>query len=138
HGDTNLHDDFPENYDETDVARISEFLVPLQPPPRHLLYVCGLTTACRHPELRNDIKDKGKNVIDMDTNLEKPDAKVAAAREKKERQNLVKAEAKCVGADAGGAGGSRKKRKIQKKDDSVQFGSEGTLSVTPRQAIPEI
>ncbi|GJS86016.1 hypothetical protein Tco_0752557 [Tanacetum coccineum] len=134
YGDTNLHDDFPANYDETDVARISEFLVPLRPPPRHLLYVCVLTTACRHPELRYDIKDNGKNVIDMDTflklpswtgtvvkltvaqkNLEKPDAKVAAAREKKERQNLAKAEAKRTGADVG-----------------------GTLSVTPRQAIPEI
>ncbi|GKC76595.1 hypothetical protein Tco_1127369 [Tanacetum coccineum] len=98
----------PQNYDETDVARISEFLVPLQPPPRHLLYVCGLTTACRHPELRNDIKDKGKN-----------------------------AEAKCVGADAGGAGGSRKKRKIQKKDDSFSFlGSEGPSVGHPSQAIP--
>ncbi|GKA08150.1 hypothetical protein Tco_0687481 [Tanacetum coccineum] len=153
HGDTNLHDDFLANYDETDVTRISEFLVPLRPPPRHLLYVCGLTTACRHPELCYDIKDKGKNVIDMDNflklpswtgiivtqkNLEKPDAKVAAAREKKKRRNLAKAKAKRAGADAGGVGGSRKKRKIQKKDDSVQSWSERTLSVTPRQAIPEI
>ncbi|GJS26522.1 hypothetical protein Tco_0487142 [Tanacetum coccineum] len=122
HGDTNLHDDFSANYDETDVARISEFLQRPQPrvtPP--------LPVGTKLPELTAAQK-----------NLEKPDTKVAAAREKKERQNLAKEEAKRAGADAGGAGGSRKKQKIQKKDDSVQSWSEGTLSVTPRQAIPEI
>nr|GEZ64841.1 hypothetical protein [Tanacetum cinerariifolium] len=61
HDDTNLHDDFPTHYDEGEVARMSEFLVPLRPPPRHLLYVCGLTTTCRHPELRYDIKDPDMN-----------------------------------------------------------------------------
>ncbi|GJS27244.1 gypsy type transposase [Tanacetum coccineum] len=183
HGDTNLHDDFPTNYDEGEVARMSEFLVPLRPPPRHLLYVCGLTTACRHPELRYDIKDRDMNVIDMDTflklptwtgtvvsrgdpipeeqrskprvtpplpvgaklpeltsaqkNLEKPDAKIAAAREKKEQQNLVKAKAKRAGA--GGGEGSRKRRKVPKNDESIRSGSEATLSATPlHQAGPEV
>nr|GEV88571.1 hypothetical protein [Tanacetum cinerariifolium] len=149
HGDTDLHDDFPATYNENDAARLSEFLVPLRPPPRHLLYVCGLTTACRHPELHYNIKDRDNNVISMDTflkiptwtgivvskgnpimeeqrpkprvtpplavgvavseltpfqkNLEKPNPKIAAAREKKDRQNLANAEAKRVGAEAAGA-----------------------------------
>ncbi|GKC06641.1 hypothetical protein Tco_0998251 [Tanacetum coccineum] len=61
HGDTDLHDDFLIGYDDHDVARLSDFLVPLRPPPGHILYVCGLTTLCRHPELRYDIKDQDKN-----------------------------------------------------------------------------
>nr|GEV58873.1 reverse transcriptase domain-containing protein [Tanacetum cinerariifolium] len=52
HGDTNLYDNFPNNYDED----------------------------------------------------EKPDAKIAAAREKKEHQNLVKAKAKRAGAGGGEVG----------------------------------
>nr|GEY93888.1 hypothetical protein [Tanacetum cinerariifolium] len=44
-----------------EVARMFEFLVPLRPPPRHLLYVCRLTTACQHPELSYDIKDRDMN-----------------------------------------------------------------------------
>nr|GEU97965.1 hypothetical protein [Tanacetum cinerariifolium] len=60
-----------KGYDDHDVARLSEFLVPLRPPSL-LLYVCGLTTICRHSELRYDIKDQDKNVIDMDTFLKLP------------------------------------------------------------------
>ncbi|GJX42882.1 hypothetical protein Tco_0257872 [Tanacetum coccineum] len=183
HDDTNLHDNFPNNYDEGEVTRMFEFLVPLRPPPRHLLYVCGLTTACRHPELRYDIKDRDMNVIDMDTflklptwtrtvvsrgdpileeqrpkpwmtpplsvraklpkltaaqkNLEKPDGKIVAAREKKEQQNLVKTKAKRAGG--GGGEGSKKRRKVQKNNESIQSGSEATLSATPlHQANPEV
>nr|GEY70936.1 hypothetical protein [Tanacetum cinerariifolium] len=55
-----------------EVERLSEFLVPLRTPPRHLLYVCGLTTACRHPGLSYSIKDQDKNVISMDTFLKLP------------------------------------------------------------------
>ncbi|GJU26008.1 ribonuclease H-like domain-containing protein [Tanacetum coccineum] len=62
HGDTDLHDDFSASYNENDVARLSEFLVPLRPPPRHLLYVCGLTTSFRHPELQYNIRDQDNNV----------------------------------------------------------------------------
>nr|GEW83683.1 hypothetical protein [Tanacetum cinerariifolium] len=69
HGDTNLHDNFPTNYNEGKVARMSKFLVPFRPPPRYLLYVCGLTTACQHPELRYNIKHPDITVIDMDTFL---------------------------------------------------------------------
>ncbi|GJS75917.1 hypothetical protein Tco_0725798 [Tanacetum coccineum] len=72
HGDTDLHDYFPSNFNQDDVDRLSEFLVPLRPPPRHLLYVCGLTTACRHPELPYHIKDQDRNVINMDTFLKLP------------------------------------------------------------------
>ncbi|GJV09474.1 hypothetical protein Tco_1347130 [Tanacetum coccineum] len=83
HGDTDLHDDFPTTYSESDAARLSEFLVPLRSPPRHLLYVCGLTTACRHPELQYNINDQDKNG-------------------KEESTNLAKAKAKRVGAEAAG------------------------------------
>ncbi|GJZ88751.1 hypothetical protein Tco_0660533 [Tanacetum coccineum] len=182
HGDTDLHDDFPTNFSASDAARLSEVLVPLRPPPRHLLYVCGLTTACRHPEMRYDIKDQHNNVVSMDTlklpswtgtvvsrgdpipddqrpklrvtppleagakipdltafqkNLEKPNSKIVAARERKEKQNLAKAEAKRGGAEANE--GPKKKRKVQKHNVSIQSGSEGTLSVTPlHQAEPEV
>ncbi|GJS23949.1 hypothetical protein Tco_0452581 [Tanacetum coccineum] len=182
-GDTDLHDDFLTYYNVSDAARLSEVLVPLRPPPRHLLYVCGLTTACRHPEVRYDIKDQHSNVIDMDTflklpswtgtivsrgdpipddqrpkprvtpplkagakipdltafqkNLEKPNSKIAAARERKEKQNLAKAEAKHSGTEANE--GPKKKQRVQKHHVSIQYGSEGTLSVTPlHQAEPEV
>nr|GEV54660.1 hypothetical protein [Tanacetum cinerariifolium] len=117
HSDTDLHDDFPTHFNEDDVARLSEFQVPLRPPPRHLLYMCGLTTTCRHPGLQYHIKDQDKNVISMDTFLKlptwtgtvvskgdllpkdqrpkpRPNPKIAAAREKKDQQSLARAEAK--------------------------------------------
>nr|GEU45334.1 hypothetical protein [Tanacetum cinerariifolium] len=141
-----------------------------------------LDRPCQHLELRYDIKDQDKHVIDMDTflklptwtetvvskgdpipedqhpkprvtpplpigaklpeltaaqkSLEKPDAKIAAAREKKEQQSLAKAHAKRAGA--GGVGGSRKKQKTQKNDELVQSGFEETLSAIPfNQAIPD-
>ncbi|GJV88763.1 hypothetical protein Tco_1532701 [Tanacetum coccineum] len=115
HGDTDLHDDFPTNYSADDSARLSVVLVPLRPPPRHLLYMCGLTTACRHPELRRggpipeDQRPKPRVTPPLETgakipdltafqkNLEKPNSKIAAARERKEKQNLAKAEAKREG-----------------------------------------
>ncbi|GJU98222.1 hypothetical protein Tco_1327493 [Tanacetum coccineum] len=182
HSDTDLHDDFPTHFNENDVARLSEFQVPLRPPPRHLLYTCGLTMACRHSDLQYHIKDQDKNVINMDTflklptwtrtvvskgdpipedqhpkprvipplavgtaipeltpfqkNLEKPNPKIVVAREKKDQQNLAKAEAKRAGA--GAVGGPKKKRRVQKHAELTQSGLEGTLSATPiHQAILE-
>ncbi|GKB24827.1 hypothetical protein Tco_0864228 [Tanacetum coccineum] len=67
--DTDLRDDFPTNYNENDAARLAKFVVPLHPPPHHLLYVCGLTTACRHPDRVYNRKDQDGNVIGMDTFL---------------------------------------------------------------------
>nr|GEY55167.1 hypothetical protein [Tanacetum cinerariifolium] len=73
HSDTDLHDDFPTHFNEDDVARLSEFQVLLRPPSRHLLYMCGLTTACRHSGLQYHIQDQDKNaVINMDTFLKLP------------------------------------------------------------------
>ncbi|GJT09136.1 hypothetical protein Tco_0843598 [Tanacetum coccineum] len=69
HIDIDLRDNFPTHYNENDVARLAEFVVPLRPPPRHLLYVCMLTAACRHPELAYNIKDSYGNAITMDTFL---------------------------------------------------------------------
>ncbi|GKA40301.1 hypothetical protein Tco_0732894 [Tanacetum coccineum] len=61
-------------------------------------------------------------------NLEKPNPKIVAARERKERQSLAKAEARRDDAEANE--GPKKKRKVQKHHVSVQSGSEGTLSAT--------
>nr|GEV05045.1 reverse transcriptase domain-containing protein [Tanacetum cinerariifolium] len=69
HSDTDLRDDFSTHYSHNDANCLSEFIVPFWPPPRHLLYVCGLTMACRHPELIYNIKDQDWNVISMDTFL---------------------------------------------------------------------
>ncbi|GKC84406.1 hypothetical protein Tco_1140123 [Tanacetum coccineum] len=54
HTDTDVRDDFLNNYNEEHAA-IS--VVSLCPSPHHLLYVCGLTTVCRHPELSYTIKN---------------------------------------------------------------------------------
>ncbi|GJW44001.1 hypothetical protein Tco_0072800 [Tanacetum coccineum] len=131
HTDTVVRDDFPNYYNKSDAARLAEVTVPFRPPPRHLLYVCGLTTACRHPELSYTIKDpegkgnkydesscKQRDSIPKDQRprphvtpslavnepipqkspvqkaIEKPDPKIVAAREKKDKQNLAKATVK--------------------------------------------
>ncbi|GJV41879.1 hypothetical protein Tco_1420319 [Tanacetum coccineum] len=57
HSDTDIRDDFLNNYNEEHAERLATPVVPLRPPPRHLLYLYGLTTACRHPKLRYVIKD---------------------------------------------------------------------------------
>ncbi|GJY10620.1 hypothetical protein Tco_0378805, partial [Tanacetum coccineum] len=72
HTDTDLRDNFPTNYSENDAAHLAEFVVPLRSPPRHLLYMCGLTTTCRHLELAYNIKDQDRNDIYMDTFLKLP------------------------------------------------------------------
>nr|GEX34595.1 hypothetical protein CTI12_AA564490 [Tanacetum cinerariifolium] len=77
HGDTNLHDDFPTHYDEGDVARLCEVLVPLWPP-----LLIDMDTFLKLPNWKGTV------------NLEKPDVKIAATREKKEQQNAAKAQAK--------------------------------------------
>nr|GEV52355.1 hypothetical protein [Tanacetum cinerariifolium] len=146
HSDTNLHDDFPTNYNENDVARLSEFLVPLRPPPRRLLYVYGLTTVCRYPELRYNIKDQDKNVIDIDTLLKLPtwtdtvDNKGDPIPEKQRpklrgeegTQNLAKATAKHAGA--GGVEGSKKKRKDTLNAEKVIVDLSGNTRVSTSPA----
>ncbi|GJW86405.1 hypothetical protein Tco_0161745 [Tanacetum coccineum] len=165
HTDTDLCYDFPAHYSESDDARLAEFVVPLHPPPRHLLYMCGLTTTCQHPELAYIIKDRDGNVITMDAflklliwtgtvvskyirttpplaigetipekspfqkNLEKPNSKIVAVREKKDQHNLVKLQAKRAGEGISDA--PQKKRKVCKNQEPNGSGSEKTLSPTP-------
>ncbi|GKE40226.1 hypothetical protein Tco_1463631 [Tanacetum coccineum] len=84
-----------------------------------------------------EVGDKLSLLTATQKNLEKPDSKIAAAREKKEQQNLAKVEAKYGGA--GGAKGLRKKRKVQKHNESIQSGSEEAPSATPlRQSALEV
>nr|GEX66787.1 hypothetical protein [Tanacetum cinerariifolium] len=144
HGDTDLHDDFLVGYDDHDVARLSEFLMPLRPPPRHLLYVCGLTTVCRHPELRYDIKDQDKNVIDMDTFLKLPSCTgiiVSRGDPIPEDQRPKPWVTPPLGTGVKipeAAEGTKKKRKVQKHHELIQSGLEEILSFTPlHQAPPE-
>ncbi|GKC53165.1 hypothetical protein Tco_1075910 [Tanacetum coccineum] len=66
-------------------------------------------------------------------NLEKPNPKIVAAQERKERQSLAKAEARRDDAEA--SEGPYKKRKVQKHHVSVQSGSEGTLPATPLHQV---
>nr|GFB31709.1 hypothetical protein [Tanacetum cinerariifolium] len=63
HTDIDLRDEFPTNYNENDDARLAEFIAPLRPPPRYLLYVYGLTTAYKHPDWAYNIKDRDGNGI---------------------------------------------------------------------------
>ncbi|GJS39518.1 hypothetical protein Tco_0564561 [Tanacetum coccineum] len=145
HSDTDLHDDFPTHFNEDDVARLSEFQVPLCPPPRHSLYMCGLTTACRHPDLQYHIKDRDKNVISMDTFLKLPtwtgtivskgDPLPEDQRPKPRVTPSLLVEAKRAGT--GVTKGPKKKRRVQENTEPPQSGSEGTLSATYlNQAIP--
>nr|GEU74074.1 hypothetical protein [Tanacetum cinerariifolium] len=127
HGDTNLHYEFPNNYEEGKAARMSEFLVPLRPPPHHLLYVCGLTTACRHSELRYDIKDQDIN------------GTVVSRGDPIPGDQRPKPRAKAKRAGAGGEEGSKKRRKVWKNDQSIQSGFKATLSAIPlHQASPKV
>nr|GEV76388.1 hypothetical protein [Tanacetum cinerariifolium] len=57
HTDTDVRNKFLTNYNEGNAERLVEHVVPLRTSPRHLLYVCGLTTTCFHPELSYSIKD---------------------------------------------------------------------------------
>nr|GFA02250.1 hypothetical protein [Tanacetum cinerariifolium] len=70
HTDTDLPDDFPNHYNESDAE--AEINVPIRPPHRHLLYMCGLTTACRHPEFSYMIKDPDGKVLSLDDFLQLP------------------------------------------------------------------
>ncbi|GJX51011.1 hypothetical protein Tco_0277856 [Tanacetum coccineum] len=143
HIDSNVRDDFLTNCNKGDAERLAEFTIPLRPPPRHLLFVCGLTKTCRHPKLSYSIKDPDRKVLNMDDflkllvwngtvvskgdpipdnqhpplrttpplevgkliskkssvqrSIEKPNSKIAAAREKKDQQNLAKAQANHAG-----------------------------------------
>ncbi|GKG22586.1 hypothetical protein Tco_0387889 [Tanacetum coccineum] len=70
-------------------------------------------------------------------NLEKPNPKIVAAWERKEKQNLAKARAKHDGAEANE--GPKKKQRVQKHHVSIQTGSEGTLSIIHlHQAEPAV
>ncbi|GJZ58693.1 hypothetical protein Tco_0614509 [Tanacetum coccineum] len=70
-------------------------------------------------------------------NLEKPNSKIVAARKRKEKQNLAKAEAKRD--SAGDNEGPKKKQKVQKHHESIQSGLEEILSVIPlHQATSEV
>nr|GEZ11433.1 hypothetical protein [Tanacetum cinerariifolium] len=128
HGDTDLHDDFLTTYSESDAACLFEFLVPLQPPPRHLLYMLiSMDTFLKLPTWTRTIVSKG-DPISEDQHL-KPRVTPPLAVGKEGQQNLAKAKDKRVGAEA--AGGLKKKQRVQRHNEPTQSSSKGTLSATP-------
>nr|GEV28798.1 hypothetical protein [Tanacetum cinerariifolium] len=143
HDDTDLDDDFSANYNENDVARLSEFLVPLRPHLRYLLYMCGLTMACRHPELHYNIKDQVQNVIDMDTFMKLPTwTETIVSRgdpipEDQRPKPRVTLFGEAERAGARGAEGPKKKRKREVVDLSGNT-RVPTLSAAANQPSPHI
>nr|GEU70530.1 hypothetical protein [Tanacetum cinerariifolium] len=93
-------------------------------------------------QLRYNIKDQDKNVIDMDTFLKLPTwtGTVVSRRILFLRSNVLTAVKETTKrASAEGAEGSKKKRKVQKNNESVLSGFEEALLATPlHQAAPEI
>nr|GEW49408.1 hypothetical protein [Tanacetum cinerariifolium] len=113
HGDTDLHDDFPSNFNQDDVERLSEFLVPLRLPP-----LISMDTFLKLPTWTGTIVSKGDPIPEN----QRPKSRNVTAKRAGVRH----------------AGGSRKKRKVQKQNEPTQSGSEETLSASPiRQAHPE-
>ncbi|GKA39215.1 hypothetical protein Tco_0731766, partial [Tanacetum coccineum] len=72
HIDTDVRDDFLISYNEDDVDRIAEHIILLRKLPQPLLYLCGLTMYCQHPELSHVIKDPEGQVIAIDDFLKLP------------------------------------------------------------------
>ncbi|GKA36912.1 hypothetical protein Tco_0723477 [Tanacetum coccineum] len=159
HGDTDLHDDFPVNYIDHDIDHLSAFLLryDIKYQDKNVIDMDTFlklpswtkTVFSRGDPIPEDQRPKpqvtpplgvGVKILELTTfqkSLEKPNSKIAAAREKKEQQSLAKAEAKRAGA--GGAEGPKKKRKVQKHHESIQSGSEEILLITPlHQAAPEV
>nr|GEX94248.1 hypothetical protein [Tanacetum cinerariifolium] len=146
HIDTDVRNDFPNHYNEGDVKRLAKFHVPFRPPPRRLLYVCGLTTACRHPKLSYTIKDPEEKELSMNDYLKlsvwnrtvreihfkrllkNPTQILLQRRQKKDKQNLAKAQANRAGE--GVLDASRKKRD-RRNQEPTGSGSEKTISITP-------
>nr|GEY17812.1 hypothetical protein [Tanacetum cinerariifolium] len=103
HIDTGLRDDFPLHYNEDDVARLAEFVIPLRPPPlltmdAFLKLPVWTGTVVRkgdpipdgeRPKLRTTPPLAARQLIHENSptqkNLEKPNLKIAAAREKKDQ-----------------------------------------------------
>ncbi|GKB80567.1 hypothetical protein Tco_0947462 [Tanacetum coccineum] len=138
HIDTDVRDDFQVNYNEGDADRLAEHIILLRPLPQRLLYMCGLTTDCRHPELAQVIKDPKGQVITMDdflkllhwngTVVSKGKPILDNQRPlKKEKQAIAKIQAKRVGE---GSSVTPWKKKARKNGEPTGLKSEGTISVT--------
>nr|GEV01158.1 hypothetical protein [Tanacetum cinerariifolium] len=138
HSDTDLHDDFLTHFNEDDVARLSEFQLPTWTGTVVSKGNPLSEDQCPKPQV-NPPLPVGAPIpasIPFQKNIEKPNPKATAAREKKNQQSLARAVAKraCTGATEG----LKKKRRVQKNIEPTRSGSEDTLSATPlNQAIPE-
>ncbi|GKC20744.1 hypothetical protein Tco_1022894 [Tanacetum coccineum] len=131
HIDTDLCDDFSTHYNEDDANRLAGFVVPLRPPPRHLLYVCGLTTACRHPELSYFIKDQNGKVITVDAFLKLPVWSRIVMSKRDPIPNSQRPPLHTTPPlEAGGLVAPPRKR-VRKNQEHVGSGSKRTLSPMP-------
>ncbi|GJU86763.1 hypothetical protein Tco_1294309 [Tanacetum coccineum] len=57
HRDTDVSDDFPIRYNEDHANLVAEKIIPLRKPPQSLLFMAGLTTVYRHPDLSQILLD---------------------------------------------------------------------------------
>nr|GEV66284.1 hypothetical protein [Tanacetum cinerariifolium] len=120
HSDTNVRDDFPNDYNEEHAERLATPVVLLRPPPRHVLYLCG-----------TDIPEK----CPAQKAVEKPNAKIVATQEKKDKLNAAKATTKRAGEEDSVA---PCKKRVWKNQEVSNSGSKGTISITPlHQASPK-
>ncbi|GJS69098.1 hypothetical protein Tco_0701939 [Tanacetum coccineum] len=142
HLDTDVRDDFPNNYNEEHVERLAAPVVPLRPPPRHLLYL--KTKELVHEDQRPPLHvtpplTEGQLLPEKSLTqiaVEKPNAKIVAAREKKDKQNLAKARSKHAREESSMVGYTKRAPKNQEVTNS---GSDKTISTDPlRHARPNI
>ncbi|GJS36283.1 hypothetical protein Tco_0534665 [Tanacetum coccineum] len=138
HIDTEGCDDFPISYNEYDTDRLVEHIILLRKRPQPLLYMCGLTTDCRHPKLSQKIKDPEGKGNDNEKEDPIPTSKRPPVRTttlSPVGSALVKANVKWTGEVSLAA---LKNKKARKNSRPVRSGSEQTIFVAPlNQSIPK-
>ncbi|GJU00280.1 hypothetical protein Tco_1110618 [Tanacetum coccineum] len=93
----------------------------------------------QHPPLRTTLPLEVGKLIPKKSpaqrSIEKPNRKIATAKEKKDRQNLAKAKAKRAGE---GVSVAPRKKRVRRNQEPTGSGSEGAISATPlHQASPK-
>nr|GEY48906.1 hypothetical protein [Tanacetum cinerariifolium] len=119
HIDTGLRDDFPLHYNEDDVARLAEFVIPLRPPP-----LLTMDAFLKLPVWTGTVVSKDDPIPDGQRPKLRTTPPLAARQPIHEKsptqKNLEKPNLKIVAA--------REKKTICKNQEPDRSGSEGTLS----------
>ncbi|GKC49581.1 hypothetical protein Tco_1072326 [Tanacetum coccineum] len=149
HIDTDVRDDFPISYHKSDADRIAKRVILLG------LFIAGVNNL---PDWNGTLVNKGNPIPDNECppvrtitplavgsvihdknarqkSVEKPDQKIAEAREKKEKKTLFKANANRAGE---GSSVSLKKKRSRKNAGPIGSEYEGTIFAAPiNQCIPK-